>query len=67
MDANTKYDIEAVIRRLEAADESLRDIPWTCETASAWNKACAARCDVAYSVGYLQQMLRSAAALEGRQ
>ena len=65
MDATTKHDIEAVIRRLEAADDSLREIAWTCETASDWSKACSARCDVAYSVGYLQQMLRSAAALEG--
>lgn len=65
MDQATKRDIEAVIRRLEIADDSLRAIPWTLESADAWNKACTARCEVAFGVGYLQAMLRLAA-LESR-
>ena len=65
MDATTKHDIEAVIRRLEVAQDSLRDIPWTLDGADAWNKAHTARCEVAFGVGYLQAMLRIAAALEG--
>lgn len=67
MDMETKYDIETVLRHLNTAAETLQDIPFTIESAAAWNAKTTAACEVAFAVGYLGMMLRIAAKREAAQ
>lgn len=60
MDAETRYDINVVLRHLQAAAETLGDIPFTIESASAWNAKTTASCEVAFAIGYLGSMIKIA-------